>query len=71
MIRDGDNGLLVEFFQSNEIADRVIAVLEDKDAFADLRKAARQTVVENDDLGTICLPAQLRLLERVAATPIR
>jgi glycosyltransferase involved in cell wall biosynthesis len=67
VIRDGENGVLVDFFDAAEIADRVVQALEDPLAFADIRRRARQTVVENFDLKTICLPAQLRLLGRVAA----
>lgn len=64
VIRDGENGLLVDFFKPQEIADRVVAVLEEPDAFAGIRHKARQTIIENYDLKTICLPAQLRLLEQ-------
>jgi glycosyltransferase involved in cell wall biosynthesis len=63
VIRDGENGVLVDFFSPTEIAERVIEVLRDRGAFAAIRKNARQTIVEKYDLRTICLPAQLRLLE--------
>lgn len=64
VIRDGENGLLVDFFSPQQIAERAVAVLSDPAAFADLRTAARQTVVQRYDLRSICLPAQLRMLER-------
>ena len=64
-IRDGENGLLVDFFSPQEIAERVIEGLAaGKDGYADLRRNARRTIVEQYDLGTICLQAQLQLLER-------
>lgn len=69
VIQHGENGLLVDFFKPAEIADRVVEALEDPRAFADVRLRARQTVVENYDLKTICLPAQLKLLERLATFP--
>lgn len=69
MIQHGKNGLLVDFFKPAEIADRVVEALEDPRAFTDVRLRARQTVVENYDLKAICLPAQLKLLERIATTP--
>lgn len=66
VIRDGENGLLVDFFKPEEIAERVVETLAaDKDGFATLRQNARRTIVENYDLKTICLPKQLGLLELV------
>ena len=67
VIADGENGLLVNFFNYDEIAERVIAVLEDPRAFAALRENARRTVVDRYDLERICLPAQKRLIEEVMA----
>lgn len=64
VIRDGENGFLVDFFQPAEIAERVVDVLKDRDAFLPISKNARRTIVENYDLKSICLPAQLRLLDR-------
>jgi len=66
VIRDGENGLLVDIFKPDEIARRVVDVLADRQAFASIRVNARKTIVENYDLRTICLPAQLRLLKMAA-----
>jgi len=66
VIRDGENGLLVDIFKPDEIARRVVDVLADRQAFAPIRTNARKTIVENYDLRTICLPAQLRLLNMAA-----
>lgn len=64
VIREGENGLLVDFFAPAEIAQRVCSVLEaGRDGFAEIRQHARQTIVDNYDLNTICLPAQLKLIE--------
>lgn len=65
VIRDGENGLLVDFFKPEEIAERVIAALADAGAFSTLRTHARRTVVEKYDLRSICLPEQLRFLDDV------
>ena len=62
VIRHGENGLLVDMFNTNEIAEYVVEALKDKKAYVSLRQAARNTVVENYDLQTVCLPAYLRLL---------
>lgn len=65
VIRDGENGLLVDFFSYEKIAERVIDVLADRSAYDAIRRDARRTIVERYDLQTICLPAQLKLLEVV------
>jgi glycosyltransferase involved in cell wall biosynthesis len=62
VIRDGENGLLVDIFSPQEIAQRVIEALQKPKAFDAIRKKARQTIVDNYDLKTICLPAQLQML---------
>lgn len=67
VIRDGENGFLVDFFAPQEIADRVIQVLGQPDDFESIRKNARQTIIENCDLQSICLPEQLRLIEELVA----
>ena len=64
VIRDGDNGYLVDFFSPPAIAARVITVLAaGRDGHMAQRQRARQTVVERFDLHSVCLPAQLALLE--------
>ena len=62
VIQHAANGLLVDFFSPEQIADRVIEALEDRHSFESIRRNARQTVVDRYDLKTICLPAHLRLL---------
>jgi hypothetical protein len=41
----------------------VTAALESPAAFSPLRQRARETILENYDLHTRCLPAQLKLVE--------
>lgn len=65
VIRDGENGLLVDFYSPAEIAERVVAALEaGRNGYADIRRNARTTIIEKYDLKTISLPVQLNLLER-------
>jgi glycosyltransferase involved in cell wall biosynthesis len=78
VIHHGGNGLLVDFFSPEQIADRVVEALEDSKSFASLRRNARQTVVDQFDLRSICLPAHLRMLnmlvpqdERASLKPLR
>ena len=63
VIRDGENGILVDIFRPAEIARRVIEALEQPQRFAEIRARARQTILERYDLARVCLPAQLELLE--------
>jgi glycosyltransferase involved in cell wall biosynthesis len=63
VIRDGENGVLVDFFSPQEIAGRVIEALQDRPAFAAMRRNARQTILDKYDLKSICLPQQLQLLD--------
>lgn len=67
VVRHGQNGLLVDFFAPGEVSDRVIEALEDRNAHTTLRQNARRTVVEQFDLATVCLPAQLTLLNKLVA----
>jgi glycosyltransferase involved in cell wall biosynthesis len=66
VIHNGENGLLVDFFNPEEVATRVAEVLAKPEAYAALRLAARETVVRNYDLHTRCLPQWVRLVQSVA-----
>lgn len=65
VIRNGENGLLVDFFDHEALADQVAAVLASPDDYRPLAQAARQTVETAYDLSDICLPRQLQLVERL------
>ncbi len=67
VIRDGENGLLVDFFSPTEVSARVVEALREPQAFQPIRNAARRTVIERYDLQTICLPRQLRLLDELVS----
>ena len=62
-IEHGVNGLLVDFFSPEGIAAAVDEALS-RDT-RPLRERARQTVLERYDLRRVCLPAQLRLVEKL------
>lgn len=66
-IEDGRNGLLVDFFDPKAVADRVDEALGEPQRMAAIREAARRTVVERYDLQSVCLPAQIRLIEDLHA----
>ena len=67
VIRHGENGLLVDFFNSDALATTVAEVLIDPTAHRPLGTAARQTVIDRFDLQTVCLPQLLQLVDRLAA----
>jgi glycosyltransferase involved in cell wall biosynthesis len=50
VIEDGVNGLLVDFFDTGAMADRIVESLERRTALQPLRNAARQTVIDRYSL---------------------
>ncbi len=62
LIRDGENGLLVDFFASEEIADRINDILDHPEEMAPLRAKARETILESYDLANL-LPQHLEWLK--------
>ena len=73
VIRHGENGLLVDFFDTKAMANMVVDALENRTALGALQQRARQDAVASYDLARVCLPEQLRLVAEVAAgrTPLR
>jgi glycosyltransferase involved in cell wall biosynthesis len=66
VIQHGGNGLLVDFFSHAEVAQRVIEGLEDRRAHDSIRQNARQSIVDQYELHTVCLPAHLRMLATIS-----
>jgi glycosyltransferase involved in cell wall biosynthesis len=64
-IADGENGLLVDFFDPEGIARRVADVLAEPQRFAPLRARARETVLERFALER-CVPKQRSLVHAVS-----
>jgi glycosyltransferase involved in cell wall biosynthesis len=67
VLRDGENGLAVDFFSPTTIADRVAEILDHPTRRADLREAARLTAVLDFDLRTNLLPRWTALLQDLVA----
>lgn len=63
VIEHGVNGLLVDFFDIPALVDSVTEALSSPKAFLSLRQQARDTILQNYDLRSHCLPAQLELVE--------
>ncbi|HEV2188766.1 MAG TPA: glycosyltransferase family 4 protein [Stellaceae bacterium] len=66
VIRDGANGHLVDFFDTDALAERVCEALVHPDRQEQIRANARRTVIDRYDLKSVCLPAYLRLMRRLA-----
>lgn len=66
VIRDGDTGKLVNFFDAAALAQQVCALLENPDERKRLGLNARRFIVENYDLKSVCLPAQLAWIRNLA-----
>jgi glycosyltransferase involved in cell wall biosynthesis len=66
VIQHERNGLLVDFFNPQGLADCVVGVLAEPGRYQGIREAARRTVFERFDLNRVCLPRQTRLVERLA-----
>lgn len=66
VIRHGENGLLVDFFDIAGWSRTLIQALEKPEQFLPLREAARKTVLERYDLRSVCLPRMVAAVERFA-----
>lgn len=60
VIQNGENGILVDFFDPENLAKNIAYALENAPELKHLRIAARETVLRSYDLQTICLPAQVQ-----------
>jgi glycosyltransferase involved in cell wall biosynthesis len=67
VIRDGENGLLVDFFSPADIAAKVEQALREPQRWAQLRARARADAVAGFDLKTHHLPAHAALVEELGA----
>lgn len=68
MIRPGENGLLANFFDPEEFANKAIEVLKDPAAFRPLGRSAEQMIVEKYSLDAV-LPSMLQLYEDARNMP--
>jgi glycosyltransferase involved in cell wall biosynthesis len=56
------NGLLVDFFDTEQLVERIAGVLENPADYEAIRHCARQTIIQHFDLNSICLPAMVDYL---------
>jgi glycosyltransferase involved in cell wall biosynthesis len=70
MIRDGENGLLANFFEPDEFAAKAVRVLRDPSAHRPLGRAAEQMIEQRYSLRAV-LPQMRRLYEDAAARGVQ
>lgn len=68
MIRDGENGLLADFFSPEDFADKAVRVLENPDEYRPLGRSAERMIAEQYSLEAV-LPQMLSLYEEARNMP--
>lgn len=66
VIQHQHNGLLVDFFDVEGLSNTVSQALSNPGAYHLLKKTARQQIIKNYDLKTVCLPRQIALVESLS-----
>ena len=69
LIEDGVNGRLVDFFDIKAWSAAMIEALAEPERFMPQRHAARQTILDNYDLHSICMPRMVDFVESFAPKP--
>ena len=62
VVRDGENGLLCDFFTPRALAKTILRALDQQEALQPLRQAARQTIVSRYELGDVLPKLEALLL---------
>ncbi len=57
-VRNGDNGLLVDFFDREALVSSILTVMKDADLAKELGCSARKTILDTYDLHAVSLPKQ-------------
>lgn len=65
VVTHGQTGLLADFFDVEALSELIIGALARPGDHRHLREAARKAIVERYDLEQVCLPAHLRLIDRL------
>jgi glycosyltransferase involved in cell wall biosynthesis len=67
VLRDGENGLAVDFFQPKALAQRIQFALEQPERMRPIREAARAAAVEKFDLKRVLLPRWMEQFDDLIA----
>ena len=68
VIEDQRNGVLVNFFDYKLLAEKVADLISSPNKRAELGKLAREYIVNNYDLRTVCLPKQVKWVRSLNET---
>jgi glycosyltransferase involved in cell wall biosynthesis len=61
---NGGNGILVPFFDVDQLSERIVEALANSGRYQEVRAAARQTILDRYDLAKTCLPALTQFIRR-------
>lgn len=70
VIKDGENGILVDFFDQDALVDAVCDALSHPERYAEIRRRAREMARLRYDLHSICIPRQICLLEEALSSQL-
>jgi glycosyltransferase involved in cell wall biosynthesis len=62
-VLNNNNGLLVPFFDVEQLSNRVVDALANPHRFQSIRAAARQTIADHYDMNRICVPKAIELIK--------
>ena len=65
VIENGKNGLLVDFFNSKQLAEKITELLNNRSLAKELGQEARKTVLRRFEINS-CVQRQLALMDLVA-----
>lgn len=67
LVKHGENGILIDFFDVEGLSAALVEACRRPEAYRDLRKAARRTILSGYDRKLHALPAWLDLIDEIAA----
>lgn len=63
VIIDGENGKLFDYFSTEDLINKAVALLNNKKERCDLGVQARRHIVKHYDLHSVCLPQHIAMIE--------
>lgn len=71
VIKHKETGILVDFFDVDGMSKAICRLLDEPEERKKIGALARQSIVENYDLGTVCLPKQLEWVDTLLDRKIK
>lgn len=63
VINDGENGFLIDFFDSHHLAEKIADILNAPEKYSKIRELARKTIIDKYDLFSHCLPKMIDFIK--------